>query len=182
MHANERHSTDFASTSHGNGSHSTPFAPLDGATFTGVLLSQARFEVSFNDFRYTSARTDADGAQPTLRIYNSGTQYIYKHTSSAAWKDDITDADDRLAEAVLQLRPVSFVPKGGPNLKEAEPADHRNYGLLAEEVIEILPEVCSRDDDGKPSYVSYDLLSVAAIAAIQQLAARVEQLEAQKTT
>ena len=53
----------------------------------------------------------------------------------------------------------------------------REFGLIAEDVAEHLPEVIVRDADGVVDGVRYDLLPVAMIPALQDLAARVAELE-----
>lgn len=171
------HTHDYAPSPHSNTHHVWDFATRDsGNTFLFFTVMQGRVEVSNSDFRYTGPRKDSDGNQPTLRIYASGTKYIWEHTSSLKWKRDVRDVDDDLIAKLRKLRPVSFLTMSGPSLEEAEPG-RRTYGLIAEEVAEVLPELCAYDEEGNPSYVGYDTVGVLALAAIKELSERVEALE-----
>jgi hypothetical protein len=69
--------------------------------------------------------------------------------SSARYKTNIMslgDASDKLA----QLRPVSYEYKAEPG------ATH--YGLIAEEVDKVMPELVVRDEDNRPETVQYQEL------------------------
>lgn len=67
--------------------------------------------------------------------------------SSARYKRNIQDMNDS-SHALFQLRPVTFH-------YNFEPDGERQYGLIAEEVEKIYPELVTRDEDGKPESVQY---------------------------
>jgi hypothetical protein len=90
-------------------------------------------------------------------------------TSSARYKDNIEDSSYGLAE-VLAMRPVTFTYK-------SEPTRH-DVGFIAEEMVNIVPEVVAKDIDGNPDAISYDRLTSVLCKAIQELEARVAALEA----
>jgi hypothetical protein len=71
-------------------------------------------------------------------------------TSSKRFKEDIQPMD-KSSEALLALKPVRFRYK-----KEIDPAGRPQFGLVAEEVEKINPELVVRDKDGKPYTVRYD--------------------------
>ena len=80
----------------------------------------------------------------------------------------------------MQMRPVSF------RYREDVGGDGkaREYGLIAEEVAEIAPELVVYDDEGLPFSVRYQLLAPLLLNEMQKqqrtietLLARVEQLE-----
>jgi hypothetical protein len=59
---------------------------------------------------------------------------------------------DKTSEAILALRPVTFHYK----------SDHTNaqqFGLIAEEVAEVNPDLIVRDKEGKPYTVRYDAIN-----------------------
>ena len=58
---------------------------------------------------------------------------------------------DTGSEAVLQLRPVAFQYK-----KEIDPAGTAQFGLLAEEVEKVNPDLVVHDKKGNPYSVRYD--------------------------
>lgn len=97
--------------------------------------------------------------------------------SSARFKTDVTDiaADGQLLQ---RLRPVSF-----RYLPLETRGSTRQYGLIAEEVAAVLPELVVNDADGRPWTVRYQLLPPLLLAEVQRLererSAQREQLAAQ---
>jgi hypothetical protein len=73
--------------------------------------------------------------------------------SSARFKDEI-EPMDKASEAVLALKPVTFHYK-----KDIDPKGIPQFGLVAEEVEKINPELVVRDKDGKPYTVRYDAVN-----------------------
>ena len=71
-------------------------------------------------------------------------------TSSARFKDGIKPMD-RASEAILTLQPVTFRYK-----KELDPNAIPQFGLVAEEVEKVSPELVAYDDQGKPYTVRYE--------------------------
>jgi Chaperone of endosialidase len=71
-------------------------------------------------------------------------------TSSARFKDDIKPMDNA-SESILALKPVMFRYK---NHIDAKPT--RQFGLIAEEVEAINPDLVVRDKEGKPYGVRYE--------------------------
>lgn len=69
--------------------------------------------------------------------------------SSARYKKDIRSLDDA-SDKLAQLRPVSFRYKSEPK------ATH--YGLIAEEVDRVMPELVVRDEKNRPESVQYQEL------------------------
>lgn len=63
------------------------------------------------------------------------------------------------------------------------PSEHMRWedwhiGYMAEEIVNLVPEIVGLHPDGKPQGIDYSKLVVVAIAAINELADRVEDLEA----
>jgi Chaperone of endosialidase len=71
-------------------------------------------------------------------------------TSSARFKRDIHDMD-KASEALFALRPVAFRYQ-----KEIDPVGTSQFGLVAEDVEKVNPDLIVRDKDGKPYSVRYD--------------------------
>jgi hypothetical protein len=111
--------------------------------------------------------------------------------SSRRFKEDIRDMGDATAR-LLELRPVTFRykhPQTLPNSQEIPP----EYGLIAEEVAEILPDLVVYDDEGRPLTVKYHLLGAMLLnemkeqaaehaREIAELRARLDALEARALT
>ncbi len=71
-------------------------------------------------------------------------------TSSRRFKDEIKQME-RSSEALFALKPVTFHYK-----KEIDPAQTSQFGLVAEEVDRVNPDLIVRDNEGKPYSVRYD--------------------------
>jgi hypothetical protein len=71
-------------------------------------------------------------------------------TSSRRFKEEIQPME-RASEALLSLKPVTFRYK-----KEIDPAGTSQFGLVAEEVEKLNPDLVVRDKEGKPYSVRYD--------------------------
>lgn len=82
--------------------------------------------------------------------------------SSRRFKEEIRSMGD--AGAFLQqLRPVTFRYRS-----ELDPSGARHYGLIAEEVAEVAPELVVFSPDGEPEGVRYHLLDVLLLAELQR--------------
>jgi hypothetical protein len=82
-------------------------------------------------------------------------------TSSRRFKQDIQDLGDT-TETIMGLHPVRFRYKAhGPNGPE-------QYGLVAEEVAEIAPELVGRDKDGEIDSVFYDKVYAMLLNEVQK--------------
>jgi trimeric autotransporter adhesin len=74
-------------------------------------------------------------------------------TSSARFKTDINSMD-KTSEAILALKPVTFRYK-----QEIDPKGIPQFGLLAEEVEKVNPDLVVRDADGKVYTVRYEAVN-----------------------
>ncbi len=74
-------------------------------------------------------------------------------TSSARFKDAIKPMD-KASEAILSLKPVTFHYK-----KDLDPKGIPQFGLVAEDVEKVNPDLVARDVDGKAFTVRYDAVN-----------------------
>jgi hypothetical protein len=70
--------------------------------------------------------------------------------SSQRFKDNITPIG-KLSEALFALEPVTFQYK-----KELDPTGGSQFGLVAEQVAKVNPDLIARDKEGKPYSVRYE--------------------------
>jgi len=77
--------------------------------------------------------------------------------SSARFKKDIKPMDHKTSESILGLKPVTFHYKN-PDTKKA--GDTPQFGLIAEAVAEVNPDLVVRDANGEPLTVRYDAVNV----------------------
>jgi Chaperone of endosialidase len=90
--------------------------------------------------------TSADGSA----VFVNSNGKLGTSTSSQRFKEDIK-AMDKASEGLLALKPVTFRYK-----KEIDPARTSQFGLVAEEVEKVNPDLIVRDKEGKPYSVRYD--------------------------
>ena len=74
-------------------------------------------------------------------------------TSSARFKDNIKSMD-KASDAILSLRPVTF-----RYTHELDSQGVPQFGLVAEEVAKVNPDLVARDEEGKPYTVRYDAVN-----------------------
>jgi hypothetical protein len=79
--------------------------------------------------------------------------------SSRAHKENIEDLS-LISDRLHELRPVSFRHKGVQGART-------QYGLIAEEVAEVLPTLVVFDEEGRPKAVRYNLLNSLLLAELQ---------------
>ena len=87
--------------------------------------------------------------------------------SSERFKENIKDMP---STNVMKLRPVTF------NYKSDE-SKSKQFGLIAEEVDKVMPEIVLYDDNKQPHSVQYHVLPAILLSEIQKLNKRIEALE-----
>jgi hypothetical protein len=80
---------------------------------------------------------------------------------------------DKASEAILALRPVSFRYK-----KEIDPAGTSQFGLVAEDVEKVDPELVVRDKEGKPFTVRYDAVNAMLLNEFLKAHRKIREQEA----
>jgi hypothetical protein len=92
--------------------------------------------------------------------------------SSARFKDEIKPPG-KASEAVLALQPVTFRYK-----HEIDPDGIPQFGLMAEEVEKVNPQLVIRDEDGKPTTVRYEAVNAMLLNEFLKEHRRVEEEQA----
>jgi hypothetical protein len=80
---------------------------------------------------------------------------------------------DKLSEAILALKPVTFRYK-----KEIDEAGIPQFGLVAEQVEKVDPDLVSRDADGKAYTVRYEAVNAMLLNEFLKEHRKVQELEA----
>ena len=92
--------------------------------------------------------------------------------SSERFKDAIKPMD-KASEAILALKPVTFRYK-----KEIDPEGTPQFGLVAEDVERVNPDLVVRDKEGKPYSVRYDQVNAMLLNEFLKEHKKTEKLEA----
>ena len=100
----------------------------------------------------------------TVEVDSSGQLGVV--LSSVRYKRDIHHMGTASAN-LMQLRPVTFIYKN-------DPSNTRQYGLVAEQVREIYPELVTYDDQGKLQSVRYEQLIPMLLNELQKQANQVQ--------
>ena len=183
---------DFAGVNLGTGS-SNIYIGSFGPAGIGSESSTIRIGVvGTQTATFISGINGATSASGVAVFVNSSGQ-LGTMTSSRRFKEEIADVGGE-SDLLMKLRPVSFYYK-----PELDPTHTRQYGLVAEEVAQVSPELVVFDKDGVPETVRYHFVNAMLLnevqkqrkaneeqqstiarqqAQIQDLAARLAKLEA----
>ena len=101
-----------------------------------------------------------------------GTTGCTNTPSSRRFKEQISDMGDSSGK-LFQLRPVTFFYK-----PEYDDGSHAlQFGLIAEEVAKIYPDMVGYDKDGQPNSVKYQSLTPMLLNEVQKQNAQNRTLE-----
>ena len=96
-------------------------------------------------------------------VFINSSGQLGTQTSSRRYKEEIRDMGGA-TEALMKLRPVTFLYKheydNGPRTLQ--------YGLIAEEVAKVFPELVAYNPDGSPYTVRYQFLSSMLLNEVQK--------------
>ena len=95
-------------------------------------------------------------------VYINSNGQLGTMTSSRIYKQDIQDMGD-ITSALMKLRPVTFYYK-----PEYDKGHSRQYGLIAEEVAEVYPDLVAYNPDGSAYTVRYQYLSSMLLNEFQK--------------
>jgi hypothetical protein len=97
-------------------------------------------------------------------------------TSSKRFKEEIKPMNNA-SDALFALKPITFRYK-----KEIDPAGKSQFGLVAEEVEKVNPDLVVRDKEGKPYSVRYDQVNAMLLNEFLKEHRKVEEQQKQIDT
>lgn len=158
----------------GNGNLLIANSGADGESdTTRIGSSQSRVFI-------TGIRGVTTGANNATTVVIDGNGQLGTISSSRRFKDDIADMGEA-SDILMRLRPVTFRYKSHAASGQAA----RQYGLVAEEVAAVAPELAVHGADGQVETVNYHLLVPMLLnelqkqqRTIEEQAARLSRLEA----
>ena len=110
------------------------------------------------------------GAGVAVRVNANG--QLGTVASSARFKQDIKPMD-KASEAILALKPVTFRYK-----QELDPEGTPQFGLVAEEVEKVNPDLVARDEEGKVYTVRYEAVNAMLLNEFLKAHAKPQQQQA----
>lgn len=141
---------------------------LDITAFTGgINVSGAN---SFSFFRGDFYLTKNVTGSGTALVVDANSRVV-RNSSSLRYKENIKDVIDCKLNCLSKLRTVCY------NYK-SESINQKNYGYIAEEVAQVLPEVVIFDSEGRPDSIKYQDIGILMNA---QLLRTVDDLKSTKT-
>jgi hypothetical protein len=94
-------------------------------------------------------------------------------SSSRRYKEQIKPME-HASETIFALKPVTFRYK-----KEIDPSRALSFGLIAEDVAEVNPDLITRDQNGNPQTVRYDAANAMLLNEFLKEHRKVEQMQKQ---
>lgn len=151
----------------------------NNGTDNTIILTNSSGTVLFQQDSNGAIYSGIGGSSPyNLHTLNAANMYVesngllYRSVSASKYKDDIQNMSYGL-DTVKQLRPVTYKLKGDAT------SNRRFAGLIAEEVNDLgLTEFVQYDANNQPDALNYSHFVALAFKAIQELSAKVEELEA----
>ena len=161
----------------GNTSNYNNFISINGATVYGSAPYMANNRLRIGQATGSSAqylnKAYISGIQTTSVIGNalsvSSSDQFGATSSSIRFKENIEDMNE-YSHKIMDLRPVSFTYK-----KDTHKT--KQYGLIAEEVAKLFPDLVSYDKDGTPFSVYYEKLPSILLNELQKLIKRKEYIK-----
>ena len=106
------------------------------------------------------------------QVYVDSDNKIGTLSSSRRYKDEIKPMDNA-SEALFALKPVTFRYK-----KHIDPMQALSFGLIAEEVAKINPELITRGKDDKPETVRYEAVNAMLLNEFLKEHRKIEEQQA----
>src|SRR5437762_488523 len=139
----------LSSNTEGDGNIALGFGAGDSVTTANNVICIGASGENVSTSCYIGQIFGATSSAGTAVFVNSAGK-LGTTTSSRRFKDDIKPMD-QASEAILALKPVTFRYK-----QQIDPKGVPQFGLVAEEVEKVDPDLVVRDEKGNPYSVRYD--------------------------
>ena len=138
-----------------------------GNNVTGNTSNEFTIADNITQIRMTGLGTQAGGTTLTFDTTNKTIKY---DSSSLRYKTnvDYIESEYKINDIIKHLRPVVF---------DWKDTGKRDFGLIAEEVESVLPEIVCYNERNTPEAVAYHKLTTVLLSHIQMLTTRIEDLE-----
>ena len=142
---------------------------------TGVLGDAATIKIGTSQTSCSIAGISGRTSSSGIATYINASGVLGTTTSSARFKHDIAAVNKSISSKLHEMRVVEFKYND-------DKEDRLQYGMLAEEMNEVMPEIVvhEEDDNTKPVYaIQYHLLIPLLVAEVQEQKKLINSLTAQ---
>jgi endosialidase-like protein len=141
---------------------------------SGVAGESGRIRIGTAGIQTATFITGISGVTSAggVGVFVNGSGQLGTMTSSSRYKEDIRDIGKE-SDGLMKLRPVAFRYK-----PEIDPTELTQYGLIAEDVADVYPDLVVYDRDGKPETVRYHLVNALLLNEVQKQHREIEALKA----
>jgi len=160
----------FAGTDLTSGDYNVYIANSDAISESSTIRVGSSFQ---NRTFVAGIRGVTTGVNDAVTVVVDSAGQLGTVSSSRRTKFDIADLGAPVTEAIHHLRPVQFRYRQA----FADGSTPLQYGLIAEEVNEVLPELVAEGPDGSPETVKYHVLPSLLLADVQRLERERRRLE-----
>jgi hypothetical protein len=144
-----------------------------GSGVQGVAGESNTIRIGNTDITDTFVKGISGSTVPNgVTVIVNGNGRLGTIVSSARFKDEIKPMD-KSSEAILALKPVTFCYK-----KELDPDRTPQFGLVAEEVEKVNPNLVARDAKGEVYTVRYEAVNAMLLNEFLKEHRKVQKLEA----
>jgi hypothetical protein len=145
---------------------------IDIGNYTGLAGESRTIRIGTQDVQFATYIGGIFGATLTdgVPVLVGTDGHLGTAISSVRFKEDIKPMDGA-SEAILSLRPVTFHYK-------SDAKSVPQFGLIAEEVAQVNPDLIVRDKDGKPYSVRYDQVNAMLLNEFLKEHRKVEEQQA----
>jgi hypothetical protein len=157
---------------HNTGIANTAIGPGAGASLTtgqGNVCIGADVLGVAGESNTTRIRNIYSSVASARAVYVNSDNKIGTLASSRRFKEEIKPME-KASETILGLKPVTFRYK-----KDIDPSHALSFGLIAEDVAKVSPELITRDEKGNPQTVRYDAVNAMLLNEFLKEHRKVEQ-------
>ena len=147
------------------------FGLLSGSNniFIGAFQGPATTTEDAHTYIGNVNETQVSGGGTDTVTIDLSTGLLGHLTSSRRYKEDIKPMD-KASDALYRLKPVTYRYK-----KEIDRTQSRAFGLVAEEVAEVNPDLVAHNVQGQPESVHYEMVNAMLLNEFLKAHKKVEQ-------
>jgi len=144
----------------------------DGNVYIGGGMDGVAGEARHTYIRNINSTPVSGGGTEKVTV-DLATGLLGHETSSRRYKQDIKPMDN-VSQTLFALKPVTYHYK-----KEIDPSQSPAFGLIAEEVAEVNPNLVAHDSQGKPESVHYEMVNAMLLNEFLKEHQTVQELKKQ---